>query len=82
MCVNANVFAPAKINLVTDVLVDEANVKTKSNNSALIIYYADAGECVWDIARKYNSLPSEICEINSLENEILKAKKTLLIPIK
>lgn len=82
LCVVADIFTKEKVNLVTDICIDENNVKQKSSDSALIIYYADAGEQLWDIARKYNSSPQEICEINSLQDEILLSKKTLLIPIK
>ena len=82
LCVIADIYTKEKVNLVTDICIDENNIKPKNNDSALIIYYADEGEYLWDIARKYNSSPQEISEINSLQDEILLAKKTLLIPIK
>ncbi len=82
LCVNADIFTKKKVNLVTDVCIDENNLKARTSDSALIIYYADAGEELWDIARKYNSNPQEISEINSLQDDILLSKKTLLIPIK
>ena len=37
---------------------------------------------VWDIARKYNSSPDEISEINSIEGNSICETKPLLIPIK
>ncbi len=82
LCVNADVYTREKVSLVTDVCIDENNLKTKNTDSALIIYYAEAGEELWDIARRFNSSPEEISEINSLQDDILLAKKTLLIPIK
>ena len=36
--------------------LNENNLKARTNDSALIIYYADAGEELWDIARKYNKI--------------------------
>lgn len=82
LCVIADIYTKENVNLVTEICIDENNVKQKNTDSALIIYYADEGECLWDIARKYNSSPQEISEINSLQDEILLVKKTLLIPIK
>ncbi len=82
LCVSVDIFSKKKVNLVTDVCIDENNLKVRNNDSALIIYYADEGEELWDIARKYNSNPQEISEINSLQDDILLSKKTLLIPIK
>ncbi len=82
LCINADIFCEKRVNLVTEICVDETSIKTKTNESALVIYYAEAGEELWSIARKYNSNPQEISEINSLEDDILPSKKTLLIPIK
>lgn len=82
LCVMADIFTKENVSLVTDICIDENSLKQKSGDSALVIYYADEGEHLWDIARKYNSSPQEISEINSLQDEILLTKKTLLIPIK
>ncbi len=70
------------IETVENISLDEATPKSKSGDAALIIYYADKGEKVWDIARKYNSSPTEISEINSIEAPMLDKSKTLLIPVK
>ena len=82
LCVNADLYTREKVSLVSDVCIDENNIKPKNIDSALVIYYAEAGEELWSIARKYNSSPEEISEINSLQDDILLTKKTLLIPIK
>lgn len=82
LCVNADVYVVRKVNLVTDVCIDENNLRTKTGDSALIIYYAQSGESLWDIARRYNSSPDEIREINGISDEILLMQKTLLIPVK
>ncbi len=82
LCVNADVFVVRKVNLVTDICIDENNLRSKTGESALIIYYAQSGESLWDIARRYNSSPDEIREINGISDEILLAQKTLLIPVK
>ncbi len=82
LCITADIYCDVKINLVTEIMVDENNIKPKSSDSALVIYYAEAGEELWNIARRYNSSPEEISEINALEEDVLLSRKTLLIPIK
>ena len=71
-----------KLSLVTDAKIDEQAKKESCRDCAMIIYYANEGEKVWDIARKYNSSPDEIAEINSIENGSICETKPLLIPIK
>ena len=44
------------------------------------LYYADAGESVWDIARRCHTSPDAVREENDLRDEVLLAKTVLLIP--
>ena len=71
-----------KVSLVTDAKINEDAKKEVCHDCAMIIYYANEGEMVWDIARKYNSSPDEISEINSIEGNSICETKPLLIPIK
>lgn len=80
--INAGVYSQSRIAAVREIRVCEDALKPKKRDSAMIIYYADVGEKLWDIARKYNSAPDEIAEINSLESEVLATNKVLLIPVK
>lgn len=80
--INVGVYAECRIAAVREIKVNEENLKAKKRDSAMIIYFADAGEKLWDIARRYNSAPDEIAEINGLESGILSANKVLLIPVK
>lgn len=82
LSVSADVYNISKIPVITEITVDKDKTKESLTDNALMIYFADSGEKIWDIARKYNSSPEEICEINSIEGEKLLAGKTLLIPIK
>ncbi len=54
-------------------------VKT-DENTALRIYYAQAGEHLFDIARRYAVSPSFIAQTNELDSETIKERKHLLIP--
>jgi hypothetical protein len=48
--------------------------------AAVRLYYADAGESVWDIARRCHTSPDAVREENDLRDEVLSAKTVLLIP--
>ncbi|GEM_PF-1811452 len=53
----------------------------KENKSSLTIYFADKGEAVWNIARKYCTTVEAITEENELSERILESSKMLLIPL-
>ncbi len=59
---------------LTDTVSEEAN-------AALCIYFADAGEAVFDIAKRYGASPEGIMSHNSLTEEILKSKQRLIVPV-
>ena len=47
----------------------------------LILYYAEAGEALWDIARLYCTSMEAIQRENGLECEKMDSKGMLLIPM-
>ena len=57
---------------------DDAPIKTA--DSALILYYADKGERIWDISKRFCSRPSDILAENELEEDVLTGDVMLLIP--
>ena len=57
---------------------DEAD---ESADSALILCYAEKGEDVWDIAKRYRSRPADITAENDLDGSILPEDKMLLITV-
>ena len=82
VALSVTVINKIKLSLVTDAKIDEECKKENCRDCAMIIYYAAAGERVWDIARKYNSSPDEIADINCVEGGCIDQSKPLLIPIK
>lgn len=68
-------------NVVFNINIDVDKCKKRNSNCALIAYYAEKNECVWDIAKKYNTSIEGIMNENSLENDLLENKKMILIPI-
>lgn len=69
------------VSFITGIKVDETREKKRENQSAMTIYYADAGENIWSIAKRYNTSLSAVMEENGLEEEILPEKQIVLIPM-
>lgn len=80
--VSAAIYNVSKINVVNDIVVSKDTPKKRQKNCAMIVYYADKGEMIWDIARKFNSSPAEISEINAVDGGELRCPKALIIPVK
>ena len=74
------IFANDKIMTLSDIVVDENKVKEKSK-AALTLYYPNAGDNVWDIAKHFCTSPSEIIETNGLNSDIIEDETMLIIPI-
>lgn len=75
-----SVLCEVRCNSLGGITLDETKPKAKAQNK-LYIYYADEGESVWNIAKRYNTSASAIWEENSVEDDILPGKAMLLIPI-
>ena len=52
-----------------------------ADGTALTIYYADEGEDVWGIAKRYLAPVNAVMEENALESERIPARTMLLIPM-
>lgn len=64
---------------VTGVSADD-DAPQIGHDSALILYYADRGEQIWDISKRFCSRPADILSENELEDETLQEDLMLLIP--
>ncbi len=67
--------------IITQIKIDDENVKSINNKSALTIYFANKGENVWDIAKKYSTVPQSIMEENDLEQYEIDKNCMILIPM-
>ena len=47
----------------------------------MTIYYAEAGENLWSIAKEYGTSMDAVMEENELESAQLKEKQVILIPM-
>lgn len=55
--------------------------KERDESVAMIIYFANQGESVWDIAKRYNTTARQISAANALTGETIKQKQVVLIPL-
>ncbi len=56
-------------------------LKSKYGNSSIVIYRAESGERLWDIAKRYNTSVSSITGLNSLSGETVADDMTIVIPV-
>jgi len=76
-----NLVSKKEVEVIDVVNMDTEQEKEYEKNSALTIYYADRGENLWEIAKKYNTCIDEILKQNNIETENLKERTMILIPI-
>jgi hypothetical protein len=79
--VTALVFTVSNENLVADMSLDETS-KRECHQKTLTLYFADKGEGLWDIAKRYNTSIDAIRRENNLEADTLSERSMLLIPKK
>ena len=70
-----------ELTVLTDInLLEDKPVKRNSDFS-MIIYYADNGDDLWSIGKKYKADPEKIKEENSLKEDDFKNRTPLIIPL-
>lgn len=78
--VEASVFGVSSDNVIEDMQVDDTKEKEQAKSKTLTLYFADQGESVWDIAKRYNTSVNAVMSENKLENDDLDSRRILLIP--
>lgn len=73
------IFAQETMEIVGEVTADLENPKEVEGEKALVVYYGEKGERLWDIARKYSTSVASIKNTNDFELDILRDKTLLLI---
>ncbi len=79
LAISCELWETAHERVVRDITLQNENAYPV-DKAAMRLYYADAGESVWDIARRCHTSPDAVREENDLRDEILSAKTVLLIP--
>jgi hypothetical protein len=65
--------------LLTEIIEQDAP-EIPEKDYALRLYFGQAGESLWDIAKRYRTAASAICEENETVGETLTVPQMLLIP--
>ena len=66
---------------VTDIEISEKIVDRGNRDTAMVVYFGENGEKLWDIARKYFSGVDDIKKINQIQDETLTESRMILIPV-
>ena len=81
LSLNGCLYLVNLINVIRDITVNRERPKEKSNEYALKLYYAEDGEDIWGIAKRYNTSADAIIAENDLEGDRVEISNMLLIPI-
>ena len=73
------VFAKNTFSVISEVSVDIDHPYDRQEGAPLVVYFAEKGEALWDIARKYATSVSAIKSVNAMEQDVINEKKLLLI---
>ena len=79
--ISGSIYQKVRCNAISDVTVNEESPKNTASSCALRLYYADKGEEIWDIAKKFGTAMTAVMEENSLDCEQLNDPAMLLIPM-
>ena len=79
--VNVTASELLSVSYVDEITVKYDEKKACDEQVALCIYYADRGETVWDIAKRYNTSAQAIEQENNVEDGVISEGMMLLIPI-
>ena len=66
---------------LTEISVDEAAPREGQGDYALRLYFAESGEELWDIAKRYGASVDRIIEENELDGDSVNEAAMLLIPL-
>lgn len=76
-----NLYRYCFYDVVNTVSIDENSKKAPCADAVLRLYFAECGERVWDIAKRFNTSVDAVILENNLESDTLPEKSMLLIPM-
>ena len=80
VAIKATVCAEKKLRAVAEFTV--SGEKDSCSRYPITLYYAESGESVWEISKKYGASFSEVLAENGLDNDEIAIGKMLIIPLK
>lgn len=75
----ATIYKCSTVPLITNINIDDTKPRATDNKGAMTIYFAAAGEKVWDIAKKHFANVEEIKQMNELTEDVIICDKMILI---
>lgn len=75
------IYENREITVVTDIKICDTKQANGNGDTAMIVYFGEEGERLWDIARRYLSSAEDIKKLNGIEEDTLSKNTTLLIPV-
>ena len=78
---SAEIYNKFAFKAVSSVSADESKPTPTDPDASLCLYFAAAGESVWNIARTYRTSPDSIRSENGLSGETVENRGMLLIPM-
>ncbi len=79
LCISAQIFKVKDESVIMNSSVNSAPTN-RCKKAPMVVYYAQSGEKIWDIAKEYNSSCSDIMMVNKIEDDALNKACILLIP--
>ena len=78
LSIGANVFANRKLSLINDITLDEI---PKNKKKGIVIYFVQAGDTLWKIAKNYCVSVEDILKFNEItDKDKISVGERLLIP--
>ncbi len=81
LCAKVLVKKTCSHELLSDFSAFEEMPHKKTDDTAIIIFFGERGEDIWDIAKRYNTSAEAILRQNELNSLVLEEDKKLIIPI-
>lgn len=79
LCVRSALYEDIPVRQVCSVELDENRPKSPENRPAAVLYFAEPGEELWDIAREYNSSVESIRLDNGMEGDSVEESRLLIV---
>ncbi len=79
LALSANINKSFNNQLITGITVDEEKPAIK-DRASLIAYYAESGENLWNISKRFCADRNELKKLNNLDGDYITASKMIIIP--
>ncbi|MBQ8622997.1 MAG: DUF3794 domain-containing protein [Oscillospiraceae bacterium] len=75
------IFEANEIEYIESIVIDESSPIEGENDCALKLYFAQAGESMWDIAKRCHASVTAISDENEIDGDMITSDGMILIPI-